>query len=67
MFRWALPYSPLRTVTLLMAVIALILGAIALILSITNSARHAARGHALAGIITGFLSLFIIFLRGARY
>jgi hypothetical protein len=66
-FRWAFPYSPMRAVTLFMALTGLILGAIALTLTITNSSRHAGRGHALAGIITSFLGLFIIFLGGPRY
>jgi hypothetical protein len=67
MFRWAFPYSPMRTVTLLLALLGLVLGAIALTLSVTNSTRYAARGHALAGIITSFLSLFIILTRGGAF
>lgn len=64
MFRWSFPYGPVRTVTFLIALIGLILGAVALTLSTTNSARHAGRGPALAGIIMSFLGLFILLTRG---
>jgi hypothetical protein len=63
-FRWVYPFSTIRTVAFLLAFIGLILGAIALTLSTTNPARHAGRGLALAGVVTSFLSLFLILVRG---
>jgi hypothetical protein len=59
-FRWVYPYSSMRAVAFLAAFVGMILGAVALTLSMTNPARHAGRGLALAGIITSFLSLFLI-------
>lgn len=56
--------GPGRSITFLIALIGLILGAVALTLSMTNPARHAGRGQALAGTILSFLGLFILLVRG---
>lgn len=63
-FRWIYPFWTIRTIAFLLAFVGLVLGAIALTLSMTNPARHAGRGLAIAGLVTSFLSLFLILLRG---
>jgi hypothetical protein len=56
--------GPARSLTFLIALAGLILGAVALTLSTTNPARHAGRGQAIAGIILSFLGLFLLLTRG---
>jgi hypothetical protein len=64
---WVEFYTPIRRITLIMALIGLILGTIGLRLSMTNAARHAGRNLAVAGIITGIVSILLLTLRGRLF
>jgi hypothetical protein len=63
LLRLIFPFRASLSITFLEALVGLILGAVALTLSMTNPARHAARGQAIAGVILSFLSLFMMLLR----
>jgi hypothetical protein len=64
---WVQFYMPIRQITLIMALVGLILGVIALRLSMTNAARHAGRNLAIGGIITGIVSILLLTLRGRLF